>query len=89
MKELRETIEMMTSEDYKERFKAEFWQTKIRYHKLWGMICRYESGELDFEPKCSEDLLRKQLDAMSKYLRCLNERARIEGIELDNNCVAG
>lgn len=89
MRELRETIEMMTSEDYKERFKAEFWQTKIRYHKLWFMICRYENGELDFEPKCSIDLLRKQLEAMSKYLRCLNERARIEGIDLDANCTAG
>lgn len=31
MKELNETVEMMNSEDYKERFKAEYWQTYIRY----------------------------------------------------------
>lgn len=34
MKELNETVEMMNSEDYKERFKAEYWQTYIRYKKL-------------------------------------------------------
>lgn len=34
MKELKETIEMMNSEDYKERFKVEYWQTYIRYAKL-------------------------------------------------------
>ena len=29
--ELNETIEMMQSADYKERFKAEYYQLKIRY----------------------------------------------------------
>lgn len=29
MKELKETMEMMNSENYKERFKAEYWQTYI------------------------------------------------------------
>ena len=32
--ELYETIEGMTSTDYRERFKAEYRQTKIRYEKL-------------------------------------------------------
>lgn len=32
--ELKDTIEMMNSEDYKERFIAEYRQTKIRYEKL-------------------------------------------------------
>lgn len=32
--ELKDTIPQMTSEDYKERFKAEYYQTKIRYWKL-------------------------------------------------------
>ena len=34
MKELKETTKLMTSTDYKERFVAEYWQTKIRYEKL-------------------------------------------------------
>ena len=29
--ELRDTIKFMNSEDYRERFVAEYWQTKIRY----------------------------------------------------------
>lgn len=32
--ELRDTIEMMNSGDYKERFKAEYYQIVIRYQKL-------------------------------------------------------
>ena len=31
MQELKDTIQNMVSEDYKERFKAEYYQTKIRY----------------------------------------------------------
>lgn len=31
--ELRDTAEMMNSADYKERFKAEYYQLKIRYGK--------------------------------------------------------
>ena len=29
--ELKDTIELMTSDDYKDRFRAEYWQTKIRF----------------------------------------------------------
>ena len=31
---LDDTIILMSSSDYKDRFKAEYWQTKIRYEKL-------------------------------------------------------
>ena len=34
MKNLNETVAMMKSADYKERFKAEYHQTKIRHEKL-------------------------------------------------------
>lgn len=34
MMELKDTIAMMQSEDYKERFKAEYYQIVIRYQKL-------------------------------------------------------
>lgn len=30
MKDLKDTVELMTSSDYKDRFRAEYWQTKIR-----------------------------------------------------------
>lgn len=42
--ELYETIEGMTSTDYRERFKAEYRQTKIRYEKLKDFCNRIEAA---------------------------------------------
>lgn len=80
--ELLDTVELMVSDDYKNRMKAEYLQTKIRYDKLHKMIVKYESNTLDFEPSCSLDLLKKQASAMGRYLYYLECRAEIEGIEL-------
>lgn len=79
---LNETIDLMKSEDYKERFKAEYYQTKIRYEKLHKMCIKYDAGTLNFTPKCSLLLLREQECHMERYLNCLEIRAEIEGIEL-------
>lgn len=80
--DMRDTVEMMTSADYKERFKAEYYQTKIRYEKLHQMCVKYEAGTLDFTPTCSLGLLKAQKAAMGQYLYCLEIRAEIEGIIL-------
>ena len=69
--DLRDTIEMMQSEDFRERFKAEYWQTKIRYQKLHDMIIKYEAG-----------MLQHQKSMMGQYLHDLEVRAQIEGVEL-------
>lgn len=82
MMDLIDTVELMTSNDYKERFKAEYYQTEIRYNKLHEMIVRYEANTLNFEPKCSIDILKKQASYMGDYLYMLEVRAEIEGIEL-------
>lgn len=80
--ELKDTIELMNSKDYKERFKAEYYQTKIRYEKLHKMTTKWEAGTLEFEPSCSLSLLLSQKRHMGEYLHCLEIRAEIEGIEL-------
>lgn len=80
--ELKDTIEMMNSLDYKERFKAEYQQLKIRYDKLDDMTVKYEAGTLDFTPTCSLQLLKEQKMHMGCYLRCLKIRAEIEGVKL-------
>lgn len=82
MKNLNDTIEMMNSADYKERFRAEYWQLKIRYDKLHAMVVKYEAGTLNFTPSCSLELLKSQKSAMGNYLYALEVRAQIEGIEL-------
>lgn len=82
MYDLSETIELMTSADYKDRLKAEYWQTKIRRDKLASMVEKYNAGELDFTPTCSIDILATQLAWMGMYLSILGIRAEMEGIDL-------
>ena len=80
--ELLETVGLMQSADFKERFKAEYYQVKIRYERLYAMVVKYEADKLDFEPKCSLDLFKRQMTTMADYLYILEVRAAIEGIEL-------
>lgn len=80
--ELKDTIELMQSEDYKERFKAEYQQLKIRTTKLRNMIVRHEAKTLDFEPTCPMHVLHEQLNHMERYLWLLEVRAETEKIEL-------
>lgn len=79
---LRDTVALMESSDYKDRFKGEYWQTKIRYDKLHKMVVKYEADTLDFTPTTPLDILKKQLSYMGMYLYTLEIRAQLEGIEL-------
>jgi hypothetical protein len=81
-RELNGTIPLMQSEDYKDRFKAEYYQTKIRCDKLHKMLVRYSAGTLDFEPSCPIELLEDQEEYMRCYLASLEIRAEIEKIDL-------
>jgi len=80
--ELKDTITGMTSLDYKERFKAEYQQTKIRHDKLEDMLNKHFRGELDFVPTSPIGLLNEQLLWMEHYLGVLEARAHHEGIDL-------
>lgn len=80
---LNETVEMMNSNEYKERFKAEYLQLKIRMNGLSAMLKKYKEGTLTFTPSCSFDLLNAQFKAMDLYASFLEERAVIENIELN------
>ena len=79
---LNETVKMMNSADYKERFKAEYLQLKIRMEGLSAMLKKYKNGTLDFTPSCSYDLLNAQFKTMDLYASYLEERAEIEDIDL-------
>lgn len=80
--ELKDTIDLMNSEDFKDRLKAEYYQLLTRYDKLKKTIVNYELGKLDFEPKGGIELLTVQANHMRSYLVCLEMRAIYEGIEL-------
>lgn len=85
--EMNDTIGLMQSDDYKERFIAEYHQTKIRYEKLKAFNNKIEASHLSdkaTEPKhdCPDELLRRQQGIMGEYLHILEVRAVIEGVEL-------
>ena len=54
--ELKATAEMMLSDDYKDRFRAEFHQLDIRYNRLYNMLERWDKGKLDFIPICNRSI---------------------------------
>lgn len=80
--ELRDTIEMMNSEDYKERFKAEYYQVVIRYQKLKSMLDKWDNDQLKFTPTCPRSTYNMQITAMIDYIAVLEARAVMEGVEL-------
>lgn len=80
--ELKDTAAIMNNESYEERFKAEYWQLKIRIDKLKKMLDDWKEDKLNFEPKTSRSILEKQLDYMQKYLVLLEARAIAEDIDL-------
>ena len=80
--DIKDTIHLMTSDDYKERFKAELIQLDIRISKLAGMLSAWDTGDLGFTPTCPYNLLEAQLNAMKTYSYFLRARAEIEGIVL-------
>lgn len=78
--ELKDTIQMMISDDYRLRFRAEYQQLQIRIQKLERVIENYNAQEPEFIPTCPERLLRSQLDTMKIYAFILEARACIENI---------
>ena len=80
--ELKDTVSMMGSTDYKERFKAEYIQLVIRYEKLKAMLDKWDTGKLNFTPTCPRGVYNFQIRAMADYIASLEARAAIEGIEL-------
>lgn len=84
--ELKETVELMNSEDYKERFVAEYRQVKIRYEKLKNFCNKIEVetmlGKEVTKHDCPLELLREQQKYMGLYLSVLEKRALIENIVL-------
>lgn len=80
---LKNTVDLMLSDNYKDRFRAEYYQTKERYQRLRLMIIKYEAGALDFQPDCPLELLKRQAKAMGEYLYVLEMRAQLEEIDLE------
>ena len=70
--ELKDTIKLMESDDYKDRLKAEYYQVKIRREKLQKIA-----------PNSPKRYFKYLYDVMSEYMQVLEERAQKEDIKLD------
>lgn len=80
--ELKDTVKLMESADYKDRFKAEYEQLRIRFEKLNKMLDKWDAGTLPFAPTCPRSTYNIQTCAMADYLAALEARAVMEGISL-------
>lgn len=80
--ELKDTVKLMSSNDYKQRFIAEYMQVKIRLEKLKITVNAFEKGILSFQPICPITILHEQIKAMESYLAVLKKRAQVEKISL-------
>lgn len=83
IRNLEDTIPLMNSSDYKDRFVAEYLQLCIRKEKLYNTISKYNEGELEFGLTCTTKMLEEQYNLMYKYAEKLEERAKIEDINLN------
>ena len=81
---LVDTVEMMNSADYKERFKAEYAQLVIRYNGLRNMLEKWDNGTLEFEPTCPRSTYNLQIKAMTDYIAVLEARAVMEDVDLES-----
>lgn len=78
MGDLKDTVDMMLSKDYKDRFRAEYHQVRIRRDKLKEMIDKWDNDRLDFIPTCPRSIYDLQLRAMNDYIAILETRGVIE-----------
>lgn len=81
---LKNTVKMMCSDDYKERFRAEYAQLVNRYYGLCRMLEKWDNGALGFEPTCPRSTYNMQTKAMEDYIAVLEARAVMEDVTLDD-----
>lgn len=80
IEDLKDTVDLMLSDNYEDRFKAEYYQLRYRYLKLRKVLDNWDN--LDFEPKCPMEVLVNQAVYMQRYMVHLEYRAEVEGIKL-------
>lgn len=85
--ELFETISLMCSENYNDRFKAEYLQLKTRYLRLMIMLYKWDKGLLDFKPKVNKKVYETQLQSMIEYMTVLQMRSVMEGVDIGDSGV--
>ena len=81
--ELKDTVDMMISYDYRKRFQAEYYQLKIRACGLEKILKKHDEGKLEFILSNPVSVYREQLHVMKLYMDILEQRAKNEDVFLD------
>ena len=68
--------------DWQQRFVIEYKELLEKTIKLGNMLDNWDNS--NFVPKCSRSLLSAQYNTMKAYLSILEERSKIENIDLEN-----
>lgn len=68
--------------DYANRFRAEYYQTIVRLQILNDMLTKWDKKQLEYIPPCPQSTYTMQIEAMAKYIACLEARAKMENIQL-------
>ena len=71
---------MMLSDDYKERFKAEFWQTLIRYRKLSFQLAGWDTAP--FIHESDRKTLERQAELLAGLIYIYMKRSVLERVDL-------
>lgn len=83
---LKQSVDLMLSDDYRDRFAAELLQLHHRHLRLTQFLLKIKSAELGLcempEHDCPVSLLQQQSDHMDAYLTTLRIRAAIERVHV-------
>lgn len=79
--ELKDTVKLMLSDDWRDRLKAEHLQLTIRLHNLAVFINAANRGEKKYKSERDKFAMKKQYRAMVEYIIALEHRMKYAGIE--------
>lgn len=79
--ELKDTVKLMLSDDWRDRLKAEWLQATIRCRKLTDFINAASHGEKVYKSESDKFALKKQQRAMVDYIIALEHQMKNAGIE--------
>lgn len=81
--ELKDTVNLMLSDDWRDRLKAEHLQLKIRFERLIGAINMADQGKGKYRSEEGRAILKSQRDSMANYMMILEWRMKDAGIEFE------
>ena len=72
--DLKDTVELMLSNDYSKRLEAEYLQLSVRINKLENILNKTSKDKFNSNFNCSIELLSTQLKIMLEYKEILEKR---------------